>query len=115
MNKNEIDYTVCRKIFTDFGGYEKEVFEAISVTYLGLGIVGVNSSSGSGSGSGSDNTVNGDGNSNSASSSSSNNNNNSTNDFIYQSTGRTPFHSSLTAQLFSPPKGLLIHGPSGML
>ena len=27
--KDEIDYTVCRKIFTDFGGYEKEVFEAI--------------------------------------------------------------------------------------
>ena len=34
------NYTVFKEVFRDFGGYEKEIFESISFTFLGLGIVG---------------------------------------------------------------------------
>ena len=107
------DYSVCNQIFEDFGGYNKEVYDAISVTHLGLGLIGgtyFNSYDRD------TNKLNESHISNKSSSHSSNVQVVDTQDGTYdscQSMGNNSMQASLSTQLFKPPKGLLIHGPAG--
>lgn len=127
-NNHDNDYTVCKNIFKDFGGYNKEVYEAVSVTYLGLGLIGGKYFS-------HDNAIAADDNDNrnnihkSSSSSSGSSSYLSRINVIAKSQDDchsncedvtfsskpllSSLQASLSTQLFKPPKGLLIHGPSG--
>lgn len=113
LNRETNDYSVCNQIFEDFGGYNKEVYDAISVTHLGLGLIGgkyFNSY---------ERDTNEKDESHIGDKSDSRNRNvhvADTQDGPYnnpENMGNNSLQASLSTQLFKPPKGLLIHGPAG--
>jgi hypothetical protein len=130
-NKNIEEF----EVFSDFGGYEKESCDALTVTLLGLGISGsqyFNSHGHTQAVRGGDIKRDASSSSSSSYSSSSSllpsaNNNQDTNTTTITITNKierikfvpkgiglsSSLQKSFTKELFKPPKGLLIHGPAG--